>query len=83
MRVVTVTAKRSFAYCGQPVTAGQVLQMRAVDAASMARSGHVSLASVAHRAHRAEAQAESVPSELEAPKKRRYRRRDLQAESAT
>jgi hypothetical protein len=77
MSKVYVTALKSFTYRGTDISRGQPITMDAIEAAVSARRGEVSLSRGRYR--RAALQAERAKTEAEKPK-RRYRRRDLQAE---
>lgn len=80
MKQVTVTAVRAFEHAGRSYGRGEAVTVPALDAATLARAGHVSLGSrpaVKTRALKAEA---SEPSADGPAKPRRYRRRDLVAE---
>lgn len=78
MSKVNVTALRSFTYRGADINRGQPITMSAPDAVLGARRGEVSLSRGLYR--RASLEAERAKAEAEKPK-RRYRRRDMQAES--
>jgi hypothetical protein len=78
---VPVTARKAFIYDGRPVARGERLWLAPLDAALRARRQEVSLSRVA-----AELTPDVVepdpPSPIidEPPPRRRYRRRDLEAE---
>jgi len=74
-KTVVVQARAAFSYQGRGLRAGELVTMTPIDAATAARHGLVSLTRVSRRP------AEPV---TEAPKKtkRRYQRRDLEAESS-
>lgn len=81
MRTVCVPVIRDFDYHGRPVAAGESVDVPAAEALALSRRGLVSLTAPGRVQTRAlTAEPDSTPAP-EAPKKRRrYRRRDLQAE---
>lgn len=88
MKHVTVTALRDFTYRDKNVTAGEVFQMPALDASIAMRNQQVS-GSRHPGLSRASLQPDPEPTPEPTPEpqtpvksKRRYRRRDLVAESA-
>jgi hypothetical protein len=74
MPTVKVTALKAFTYRGADISRGQLVLMEPADAASSARQGEISLSRGASRRAEERAKAEA------AKPRRRYRRRDMQAE---
>jgi len=71
MKTVVVQARAAFSYQGRGLRAGELVTMTPIDAAAAARHGLVSLTR----------RPKTAPVD-EAPKsKRRYKRRDLEAEA--
>lgn len=77
MSKVNVTALTPFTYRGAAITGGQPIEMDAADAVVAARRGEISLSRGVHR-RAMEAQRAKVDADKP---KRRYRRRDMQAET--
>jgi len=73
MKTVVVQARAAFSYQGRGLRAGELVTMLPVDAAAAARHGLVSLTR-----RRKTAPVDEVPK----TSKRRYKRRDLEAESS-
>lgn len=82
MAIVTVIATRAFPYQGRQIASGEPVQMPAVIAAVHGRRGNVSLSQRPSYSTRAiEPDSASPAAPEQAPTRRRYRRRDLVADS--
>lgn len=87
--LVTVEALKSFTYEGRAIAPGQLVTMRVLDAALSARRGEISRSRVDPNRLNAAAMVPEQASEPEpksepavtAQRSRRYRRRDMVAES--
>ncbi len=77
MRTITVTALEDCVYKGQYFNVGTELELPAVDAAALRYQGKVALASDEDKTNAALAKRHAA---VEAPPKRRYRRRNLTAQ---